>query len=293
MPCLHVLLMLIVAAACSTAGLLQEIRSIALPAGGHVGAAIVLVESGKIVSWNGNQHFPMQSVYKLPIAIAILQLVDSGRLRLDQRVRLEERDLPPASVHSPMRDQHPQGGVEFSIHELLRAVIVESDGAASDLLLGLVGPKIVTGFMNSLGAKDLVVATSETEMARNEEVQYRNWASPEATVVLLSNLQKGRGLSAPSRQMLLAWMTETPTGPQRIKGILPAGTRVAHKTGTSATVQGMTRATNDAGIITLPDGRHLAVAVFVSDSIADLSTREGAIAKIARAAWDCYTSMQK
>lgn len=185
------------------------------------------------------------------------------------------------------------GGVELSIRELLRAMIVESDGSASDLLLGLMGPKVVTGMMNSLGAKDLVVANSEKEMARSEEAQYRNWTSPESTVVLLSMLQKGRGLTAPSRELLLAWMTESPTGPQRIKGLLPAGTRVAHKTGTSATVQGLTAATNDAGIITLPDGRHLAVAVFVSDSTSDLSSREGAIARIARAAWDCYTTTQK
>ena len=293
MPCLHALFMVIAAVACSTAGLLQEIKSIALPAGGRVGAAVMLVETGKIVSWNGNQRFPMQSVYKLPITIAILQLIDSGRFQLDQKVQLQERDMPPASVHSPIRDQYPHGGVEFSIRELLRAMIVESDGTASDLLLGLVGPKIVTGFMNSLGAKDLFVATSEKEMARNEEVQYRNWATPDSMVILLSMLQKGRGLAAPSREMLLAWMTETTTGPQRIKGLLPAGTRVAHKTGTSATVQGLTRATNDAGIITLPDGRHLAVAVFVTDSTADLSTREGAIARIARAAWDCYTNTQK
>jgi beta-lactamase class A len=293
MPCFHALLMVIAAAACSTAGLLQEIKNIALPVGGQLGASIMLVETGKIVSWNGNKHLPMQSVYKLPIAVTILQLTDTGRFQLDQKVRLVESDLAPASVHSPIRDQNPRGGVEFSIRELLRAMIVDSDGTASDLLLRLVGPKIVTASANSLGAKDLVVATSEKEMARSEEAQFRNWATPEAMVVLLSMLQKGRGLAAPSRAMLLAWMTETTTGLQRIKGLLPEGTRVAHKTGTSATVQGMTHATNDAGIITLPDGRHLAVAVFVSDSTADLSTREGAIARITRAAWDCYTNTRK
>ena len=126
MPCLHAFLMAIVAATCSTAGLLQEIKSIALLAGGRVGAAVMLVETGKTVSWNGNQHFPMQSVYKLPIAIAILQLVDSGHFQLDQKVQLQERELAPVSVHSPMRDQYPHGGVEFSIRELLRAMIVES-----------------------------------------------------------------------------------------------------------------------------------------------------------------------
>jgi beta-lactamase class A len=81
-------------------------------------------------------------------------------------------------------------------------------------------------------------------------------------------------------------MTESTTGPQRLKGLLPVGTNVAHKTGTSGTEKGITAATNDIGIITLPNGKHLAIAVFVSDSPADEATREGTTAKIAKAVWD-------
>uniref|UniRef100_A0ACD5H150 Serine hydrolase n=2 Tax=Desertifilaceae TaxID=1969992 RepID=A0ACD5H150_9CYAN len=84
-------------------------------------------------------------------------------------------------------------------------------------------------------------------------------------------------------------MTETPTGLKRIKGLLPEGTVVAHKTGTSGTVEGVTAATNDVGLVTLANGRHLAIAVFVSDSTADQATREAAIAQIARAAWDRWS----
>ena len=43
---------------------------------------------------------------------------------------------------------------------------------------------------------------------------------------------------------------------------------------------------NDIGIITLPDGRHLAVAAFVSDSAANDDTRDAIIARLAKAAWD-------
>lgn len=69
-----------------------------------------------------------------------------------------------------------------------------------------------------------------------------------------------------------------------------ADDRRAHKTGTDATRDGKTAATNDVGIITLPDGRHLAVAVFVKDSTAGLAPREAAIARIARIAWDHWTA---
>jgi beta-lactamase class A len=79
----------------------------------------------------------------------------------------------------------------------------------------------------------------------------------------------------------------TPVDPtKRLEGALPAGTRVAHKSGSSDVVGGVAAATNDIGLIQLPDGRHIAIAVFVTDSTADEATREQVIARIARAAYD-------
>ena len=89
--------------------------------------------------------------------------------------------------------------------------------------------------------------------------------------------------------LLVKFMIESTPGPKSLKGLLPAGTIVAHKTGTSGTKNGITAATNDIGIITLPNGKHLAIAVFVADSAADEASREGVIAKIARAVWDTWS----
>jgi beta-lactamase class A len=135
----------------------------------------------------------------------------------------------------------------------------------------------------------MVVATSEAEMAHGEDVQYRNWATPLAAIQLLRAIQEGQGLSQPSRALLRDLMIASGPGAHRIKGLLPAGTLVMHKTGTSRTVDGLTRATNDVGIVRLPDAWHLAVAVFVADSKADEATREAVIARIARAAWDRWS----
>ena len=289
-----VLLFLLAAAGragtCPAGALEERMARLAGPAGGRVGAAALLVETGEAVSSNGGSRFPMQSVYKVPIAMAVLKRVDEGRLRLEARVKVEEADLAPPRVHSPMRDTFPRGGsIEPTLADLLRTSIVESDGTASDLLLRLVPPDEVTRFLRGIGVQDLTVATSEREMTSGEDVQYRNWATPEAAVRLLALLGRGAVLSEASRSALLRWMQATPVGPGRLRGLLPEGTPVAHKTGSSGTVDGMDRATNDAGIVTLPDGRHLAVAVFVSDSRADQAAREGVIAAIARAAWDCWT----
>jgi len=274
------------AAASPQADLRGEMAQIAQAAHSPVGAAVQIVEGGAVVSLNGARRFPMQSVYKLPIGMAVLHDVDLGTLTLSQPVRIAPGDFAAPSRHSPLRDQNPHG-VTRTIGELLDAMMTVSDGTASDVLLKRVGgPAQVTKYLRGLGIKNMVVATSESAMAGSEQVQYQNWSTPDAMASLLCALQLGRGLSSASRHLLLSLMTATPTGPHQLKGLLPAGTVVAHKTGGSGTVNGLTRATNDAGLITLPDGRHLSVVVFVSDTRADTATRDRIIARIARAAWD-------
>jgi beta-lactamase class A len=105
-------------------------------------------------------------------------------------------------------------------------------------------------------------------------------------VSLLRIFHEGRALSPASSLYLSQLMAQTQSGPNRIRGMLPAGTVVPHKTGTSNTIAGITAATNDVGLISLPDGKTLAIAVFVSDSPAETAVREAVIAKLARAAWD-------
>lgn len=270
-----------------------RMKEIARVTQGPVGAAVMMLEGGETAAFNGGQQFPMQSVYKLPIAMAVLRRVDAGELKLDEKVRVENKEYVPKALHSPLRDRHPRG-VELSVRELLQFMVMESDGTACDVLLRVMGgPEQVMKYLRESGVEGIVVATTEREMAEDEMAQYRNWAKPEGMLMLLRLLQEGKGLSATSRSLLLELMTRTRTGPRRIKGMLPAGTVVAHKTGTSGTTNGLTRATNDVGLITLPDGRHLAIAVFVSDTKADESVREGVIAKIARAAWDCWTRVEQ
>lgn len=276
--------------ACTPEQLRARMEEIARETGGPVGAAAVIIEGGRVVSFNGGRRFPMQSVYKLPIGMAVLREVDRGRLSLAQKVNVRPEDLVPERLHSPLRDNNPNGAT-FTLRELIRLMISESDGTASDVLLNLAGgPEKVTAYLRGLGVDGVTVATTERAMAQgDEQVQYRNSATPESMLVLLRALQDGRGLSRAGRSLLLDFMLKSTPGPRRLKGMLPAGTPVAHKTGTSNTVEGVTRATNDVGIVTLPDGRHMAVAVFTSDTKADLDVREGVIAKVARAAWDCWT----
>ncbi|MEJ7576852.1 MAG: class A beta-lactamase, subclass A2 [Pyrinomonadaceae bacterium] len=272
-----------------TRELRNQIEQIAAAAQGRVGVAATLLETGESISFHPDEHFPMQSVYKLPIGMAALQQVDAGKINLAQRVRVERSDFVRAGQHSPVRDKNPNG-TELSVGELLRFMVSESDGTASDVLLKLVGgAEVVSKFLNELKVTEIVVANTEKEIGQDRETQYRNWASPQGAIALLRALHERRRLSEQSQALLLKLMIESPTGPKRLKGLLPANTIVAHKTGTSGTVNGVTAATNDIGLVTLPNGQHLAIAVFVAVSPADSTTREGVIARITRAVYDEIT----
>ena len=264
----------------------DPVAQIAAEAHGRVGAAAAIVEGPAILELNADQHFPMQSVYKLPIAMATLAAVDRRSLHLDRKIHVDPSEYISKGQHSPLRDSNP-GGADVPLSELLRLAVMESDGTASDVLLRLIGgPPEVMNFLGSIGVSGLMIRDTEMRLGHDNALQYQNWATPYAAVTLLRAVQQSKGLSAASHELLMKFLTESATAPHRIKGLLPPGTVVAHKTGSSGTRDGVTAATNDIGIVTLPDGHHLAIAVFVSDSKVDDDARDRVIAKIARAAYD-------
>ena len=279
------------------ADLEKQFAAIARKAVGEVGAAAVLLDTGEAALLNADEHFPMQSVYKLPISMAVLEQVDRGRLALDEKIGVTADDMVRKGMRSPLRDKDPNGG-EFTIRELIRLSMVESDGTASDVLMRLLEDRSeFQAFLTRIGIFELKVVNTEKEIGRDWETQYRNYASPAAAVELLRWLsitakRNGSGVADDEDDpwvLLLRFMAESTPGANRLKGMLPNGTLVAHKTGTSGTQNGVTSATNDVGIVTLPDGREFAIAIFVSDSKADEKTREAVIAEIARAAWERWS----
>lgn len=273
-----------------TRQLRTTVTQLASESRGTLGVGIELLETRERVVV-GSRHHPMQSVYKLPIAMAVLSLVDQKKLRLDQDVDIPKTMFVTPGQVSPIRDKYPNGA-RLPLREILRFNIVESDGTACDVLLKLVGgPKQATAYLQRIGVRDMIVATTELAIGQNHRVQYQSWTTPAAGLTLLRLVQEHRVLSDTSRALLMKFLTETSTGPKRLRGELPAGTVVAHKTGSSGMERGLAAATNDIGIITLPDGRHLAVAVFLTDSRADDEARDRTIAKVARAAWETWVAL--
>lgn len=259
-----------------------DIAKFAADAKGKVGVAAVDLETGEYFALNGDGHYPMQSVYKLPIALAVIRQYEKQRFNLDEPVTIAKDDLVGPGLHSPIRDKFPEG-TELSVRDIIKYALEESDGTASDVLMRIGGgPDRVQEYLSGIGITDMKIATTEREMSADWQVQYQNWSTPEAAVALLQALYEGRALaSAIGRELVLQMMTNSTPGQNRIRGMLETAP-VAHKTGTSGTRNGITAATNDIGIVSMKNGKHFAIAVFVSDSTADEKTREAAIAKITK-----------
>jgi len=304
----------------------SQIAEIASLSQGRVGVSAVLLETGDAAELNADAQFPMQSVYKLPIAMAVLYASSQGKVSLGQQVNVKPSDFVRTGVRSPIRNQFPQGGV-FTIRELLAQAISESDGTANDILLEQAGgPAGVMDYLDKLGVQNMFVKDSEKEIFKDWDTQYRNSASPRATVELLRQLHSGAGIDADPRQELLYLMKSSGPGYRRLKHYLPKDIEVAHKTGTGGTKAVdvansasnvstigptprpsitprakftpspsaspiISSATNDAGIIYLPNGKHILIAVYVSDSTAPAFIREGTIAQIAKAVWDRWSGV--
>jgi beta-lactamase class A len=235
---------------------------------------------------NAHAHPPMQSVFKAPLALAALHLIEGGQLSLDDPIRFRASDRILPRAYSPLQDQYPAAEVDIPLRQLLALAVSLSDNVAADVVLRIIGgPAVVDAYIKATGIGGFHIEDNEAALHRDAAAQYRNWFEPAAAVQFLRLLSDHPPLTAEYAALLLGWMRDTPRADQRIKGRLPAGTIVMHKPGTSDTDKGLTAATNDIGLITLPDGRRLAIAIFVTDSTAAETVRDSVIARIARAAY--------
>ena len=216
---------------------------------------------------NAEKKLPMQSVFKYHIALAVLDLVDQGKLSLDQKVFIKKSELLP-NTWSPIREKNPEGNFEMPISELIEYSVAMSDNVGCDVLLRLIGgPKVVHDFLISKGVKDTQIVYNEELMQSAWKNQYENYTTMKSATKLLNDFYKGKILSEKSTEFLLGVMYRTSTGLNKIVEQLPKYAKVAHKTGSSGKNDaGLTGAENDIAIITLPNGKTYAIAIFVSDS---------------------------
>ncbi|MCX6597142.1 MAG: class A beta-lactamase [Acidobacteria bacterium] len=288
--------------------------------GGQAGVTVVHIESGRRVSFNGGAAFPMASTFKVPVAIQLLTLVDEGKERLDRMVEFGPTDLSPGS--GIISNLFSKPGAAMSLRNLVELMLLISDNSATDMLVREVGGpqainarlakldiagiridddcmQLIAGYRGFALSKRVteaefrqsfaaVTPAAQTAALETFLADPRNTAQPQAMAALLDRLYRGQLLSPASTALLLDILARCQTGDARVKGILPAGTTVGHKTGSMGGATGAT-VTNDVGIMTLPNGAgHLAIAAFVKGTPAPLADRERVVAEFARAAHDFF-----
>jgi beta-lactamase class A len=274
----------------------QKIQQIVSSKNVEVGVSIIGNSRKDKLSINGDRHFPLQSVFKFHIALAVLSEVDQGKFSLDQKIKIEQKDLLP-NLYSPIREDYPNGA-ELTLSQILEYTVSQSDNVGCEVLLRLIGgPQVVEKYFKKKKIKDVSIKFNEVEQQNSWDLQFQNWTTPKVANDVLSifYINKKKFLSQKSYDFIWKVMRETKTGQNRLKGQLPAGTIIAHKTGSSGTnkTTGITAAVNDIGIVFLPNGQHFFISVFVTNSKEDVETNEKIIADIAKAAWDYFVNKTK
>jgi beta-lactamase class A len=250
------------AAAASSPGLKsleQELSDLLADRSGNVGIAALDLTTGQMVSIRGDTPFPMASTVKVAVAANYLSQVEHGRRSLD----------------------HMIGGK--SARSLMQRMLIHSDNHATDMLLkDLGGPDTLQAWLTQQGFTGLRIDRNIAQLlaAKRDLWDIRDSSTPRAMVELLRRIDKGELLKPWSRAYLLDLMSQCKTGRNRMKSLLPAGTRVEHKTGT---LNGLS---DDVGFITLPSGRRLAVAFFARGG----SNRPRTIAEAARTIYDGFVN---
>jgi beta-lactamase class A len=302
-----------------------KLRSLGEAFPGKVGLAVRDIETGWTSHYNGTAYYPQQSVSKFWVALAAFDRADRGELNLSQSVTVGRDDL--TLFHQPIRELALRpGGYSTTLNNLLFRAITESDNTANDFVMWRAGGpegvratierKGITGVRFGPGERLLQSGIAGMEWkseysignafytARGNvpaEVRRASFneyvadpidgATPLGVVDALARLKKGELLSQASTERLISIMSQTRTGPQRLKGGLAPGWSLAHKTGTGQVFGSAQAGYNDIGIVTSPEGRSYAVAVFIGRTSTPNQERMKLMQEVTRAAIDYHRNL--
>lgn len=251
-----------------------------------LGLALYDFSTGKSISINGNDKYPMQSVFKFPIGVALLDCVSRGEFSLSDSVTLTKADLLP-DLWSPIRERWPEG-VRLPLVSVMTYMVAHSDNSATDFLIHKIGGVArIQDIVNRLGAKKINIRNTEAEIQGSWSVQFDNWTTPNAMVDFLRLMNDGKLLDKANTAVLWEIMASASSG--SVNRLVPKTVTFARKTGYSgANSQGVIAAQNDVGIIEFEDGRRVAYAIFLTDSTLGTDAGYDILAQIGKAIWKAY-----
>lgn len=196
--------------------------------GGHIGVFAKNLMTGAELNWRAQERFVMCSSFKASLAGCILARVDRGEARLDEMIAYGPADL---LEWAPAAKQNLGKGA-MSVADMCAAAVELSDNTCANALLARFGgPPAVTAFWRSLGDAISRLDHNEPQLNRTPLGDPHDTTTPAAMGADLRKLLLGNTLSPSSRELLTGWMLNCKTGDNRLRAGLPAGWRIADKTG--------------------------------------------------------------
>jgi beta-lactamase class A len=255
--------------------LAQQIDAISTEAGGRVGVVARHLPTGRQVTRRAEEVFPSASVIKLPLLVAAFAAVAEGRTEWETRFIVRPEDVVEGS--GVLREMH--AGLSVTLQDLARLAIVVSDNTAANMLMEAVGIASVAKCLSGLGFRSTRLERKFYDFAARD-AGLENVCAAGELADLLERLERGQVLSPDASREMLAILCRQAYS-ERLPAMLPAGTPVAHKTGT------ITGVCHDAGILYGPAGPIVVVAL--TQGCRDPLAAETAIRRLARAAYDAFS----
>ena len=285
----------------------------------RAGVSVWHIESDTRLDVNGDEPFPMASVFKIPILAVACQQISQGRIDLNARIDLEDVHKSLGSGILP----YFESGLQPILRDLLTLMIIISDNTATDMVIDLLGgPQAIEDAMRQLGLTDIyfkwnckqllrhLFPPEVADLPREELIAWttrhdvqrdglafskgpdNNVSSANDMNRLLHLIYSGQLFDDETRQTALGILHKQQFN-VRLSRFLPLGVKVAHKTGTIGGIR------NDSGIIYISDSSHVILTLFTEWDEAAYWNRpaayhqrvfevETAMGKIGRAVYDAF-----
>lgn len=266
-------------------GLEKELTAIADSAKGDVG--IALIYDGDTLTVNNDAIYPMMSVFKLHQAVALCRMFEENGTSLDSVMTLRRSELDP-DTWSPMLKDHSGEEISLPMRRLLEYTLIESDNNASnEMFVRLMSPAACDSVIAGIIPRDsFEIRFNEAEMQTDHSRAYSNRTSPLGAAILIDRLFTDTLVGKSYQDFIKSALLRCQTGPDKISAALSEteGITIGHKTGSGDRDEnGRLAASNDVAFISLPDGRHYALAVFVKDFDGTDAEAAATIARISAA----------
>lgn len=240
----------------------------------RIGLSIINTADGKLISYRGDERFPLNSTHKALTCAALLKLVDEQKLKLTETVSFDQSRLVS---YSPITEKHVTPD-SMSWQDVCSASVSYSDNTAANLVFEkLGGPEKATQFLRKAG--DQVSRMDRTEPEINDVAagELRDTTTPEAIVKTLQKLLIGDVLSPESREQLKQWMVNDQVANDLLRSQLPQGWTIADKTGS-----GNDGSRSIISVIWPEYGDPLIVTIYITQTSSTVAESNKAIARIGK-----------